>query len=175
MKLFLSLLLALSFARAEASPGDSTASPTMVGEIRIEGNRALETRSLLSWMDTREGTTLVPAVLEADIDRMLTAYETAGYPFARTTVTDVSPLLRDSTVLRVDLRIEEGPRVTLDEVRVEGNSETRADVILREVPLLPGEIYNKTKVDGIAPRLSRLNIFSRVDDPELYLRPDGTG
>jgi outer membrane protein insertion porin family len=47
-------------------------------------------------------------------------------------------------------------------------------VVVRETRLSPGEFFNPAKVDAIKTRLSRLNIFSSVAEPELYMR-DSTG
>ena len=67
------------------------------------------------------------------------------------------------------LEIEEGPRVVIDEVRVEGNKETRTGVILRETRIGAGEVYHPERIAAIRSRLNRLSIFSRVDEPELYM------
>jgi outer membrane protein insertion porin family len=68
------------------------------------------------------------------------------------------------------LKIDEGERVTIDEIRVTGNRETNASVVVRETRLSPGEIFDPAKVNAVRTRLSRLNIFSSVSEPELYMR-----
>ncbi len=119
----------------------------------------------------RTGDPLDPRLLESDLDALLRTYERLGRPFARCAVDSLltRPGPAEDT-LDLVIAVDEGPRMTIDEVRVQGNKETRPDVLLRETRLAPGEVYNPDKVDAIRRRLQHLNIFASVDDPELYFR-----
>ena len=148
---------------------------TVVSRIGVEGSAHISAPDILDRFDTAPGEPLNPPLFEQDIEELLVRYEKLGYPFARCTVADLNSrpgALVDSVDLL--LRVEEGDRVTIDEIRVEGNRETDASVITRETRLTPGELYSPAKVDAIRQRLNRLNIFSGVDEPELYVR-DGHG
>jgi len=148
---------------------------TVVSRIGVEGSVRLSPGDILERFDAAPGEPLNPAVLERDIEELLVRYEKMGYPFARCAVGGLTsrPGVQEDSVDLL-LRVDEGDRVTIDEVRVEGNRETEASVITRETRLTPGEVYSPAKIDAIRQRLNRLNIFSSVDEPELYLR-DGHG
>jgi len=148
---------------------------TIVSRIAVEGSVRLSQGEILERFDAAPGEPLNPQVLERDIDELLARYEKLGYPFARCAVGDLTPRPgagEDSVALT--LRVDEGDRISIDEVRVEGNRETASSVITREARLAPGEPYSPAKVDAIRQRLNRLNIFSSVEEPELYVR-DGHG
>jgi len=143
----------------------------LVGSVEIAGNAQLTSAEILERFDLGIGEPLDEGLLEADIDALLMRYERLGYPLASCQVSEVKSHWGDEIdSLNVQLILEEGPRVTIDEVRVEGNSETDTDVIVRETRLEKGELFDPVKVDAIRQRLLRLNIFSSVSEPELYLR-----
>jgi outer membrane protein insertion porin family len=73
------------------------------------------------------------------------------------------------------LEIVEGTVVTIEEVSVEGNTETDPEVVVRETRIRTGELFDPSKNEVIRQRLQRLNIFSSVSEPELYLRNQSGG
>jgi outer membrane protein assembly complex protein YaeT len=66
--------------------------------------------------------------------------------------------------------IAEGPRVSVDEVIVRGNTYTKDDVILRKSNLDPGDPFSYTSVLEAQRELYRLGIFQRVE-----IQPEQTG
>ena len=149
---------------------------SVLGSLTITGATALTPGDLLAQFDTRVGDPLDEAGLEADIAVVLTRYERIGYPFVRCLVDSVrtrSGVPADS--LDLLLRIEEGNRLTIDELRVEGNTETDTRVIVRESRIRYGEVYDPARVRSIRQRLMRLNIFSAVNEPEIYVRKERGG
>jgi len=149
---------------------------TVVGAITVQGNNHFSTEDLLRQFDLRPGSTPDASVLERDIENLLTRYERAGYPLARCRVERLEVRQgEDRDSLDITLAVEEGPRTTIDEIRVEGNKETDPAVVVRETRIAAGELFNPAKVDAIKARLKRLNIFSDVSDPELYVRNERSG
>ncbi|MBL0176333.1 MAG: hypothetical protein IPP94_13890 [Ignavibacteria bacterium] len=110
------------------------------------------------------------------MDRLLAADDAAAHPLASATIEDIDVRLHgDDAEAFVSLRIDEGPRFIISEMTVEGNSTTSADVILRETRIGKDEPFDPVKVADIRPRLERLNLFSSVSDPALYVRNDKGG
>lgn len=144
---------------------------SVLARIQADGNHEFATSDVLNQFDLTPGDVLIESALERDIDNLLERYEQRGFPFARCVVTSVdrrSGLETDS--LDIALQIDEGERVTIEEIRVQGNKETDASVVVRETRVNRGDLFNPTKLNAIKPRLTRLNIFSSVSEPELYLR-----
>lgn len=144
---------------------------TVIGNLSIAGSRQFSEAELLEPFDTKSGNSLDQATLERDIDEMLRRYERIGYPFTECAVEKTeSRTDEEHKLLDVTLRLTENDKVTIDEIRVEGNKETDPSVVVRETRLAYGETFSPVKVDAIKPRLMRLNIFADVAEPELYLR-----
>jgi outer membrane protein insertion porin family len=149
---------------------------TVIGALAIAGNVFLPTEELRSSLDSREGSPLDETTLEADVAAILTRYEKAGYPTARCSIDSLS-LSSGGTVdsIHIVLRIEEGPALRIQEIRVEGNKETGTDVIVRESRIRMGELYDPDRMRDVKQRLLRLNIFAAVGEPELYMHKESGG
>ncbi len=148
----------------------------VVGSLKTNGQQRLTETEILEIFDTRIGSPLDASVLERDIDALLIHYEHIGYAFAQCQVAAVVERRGDEQdFLDIVLRIDEGERVTIDEIRVEGNTETNASVVVRETRLAVGEVFDPAKIDAIRQRLKRLNIFAEVSEPQLYMRSDKGG
>ncbi len=148
----------------------------VVGEIVLTGQHQFTAEDVLSRFDTKSGEPLDEAELEQDLDGLLIRYERSGFPLAQCQIASVERRLGTETdSLILTIAIDEGQRVTIDEVQVQGNKETEATVVVRETRLKVGETFNPAKVDAIRQRLQRLNIFSDVSEPELYMRNNRGG
>ena len=148
----------------------------VIASVALRGANAFEQTVLLALLESRAGHVLEAGTLEGDIAALLDHYEHAGYALASCSVEDIllTPA-EDVDSAAVVLLLDEGPHVVIDEVRVEGNKETRTGVILRETRIGAGETYNPVRIAAIRSRLNRLNIFSRVDEPELYMSGTHSG
>lgn len=145
--------------------------PSVVGAVRYRGIVHLPPGADATPPSVRSSQPLDRTALEQDMAAILHVYEENGYPFARCAVD--SMLLRQgggSDTIDVVVTVDEGPYVTIDEMRVRGNKETKQDVVTREARLKPGEPYNPERIAAIRSRLLKLNIFSSVEQPEVYLR-----
>jgi outer membrane protein assembly factor BamA len=149
---------------------------TVLGSLRVTGNSAISSEELLGLLDSRAGLPVDQGILESDVAVVLSRYEQRGYPLSLCTV-DSLMLVKGETTdsVSVTLVIDEGPRVNIEEIRVEGNRETATRVVLRESRIRMGEPYNPDRMQTVRQRLLRLNIFSSVSDPELYLHNDKGG
>ncbi|MFZ4620274.1 MAG: BamA/OMP85 family outer membrane protein [Bacteroidota bacterium] len=146
---------------------------TLISAIILSGNNVFTSQELLSSFESSSGNALDPAVLESDIQTILDRYGEHGYPFASVNSDSVRTDLNDGSQLIVQLNISEGARVTLDEVRIEGNTTTSSSVIAREVNLVSGAQYDQRSIPKIRQRLERLQLFSSVNEPQLYIISDG--
>ncbi|MFH1680607.1 MAG: POTRA domain-containing protein, partial [Candidatus Eisenbacteria bacterium] len=133
--------------------------PGRVGAVSLEGCGGVSCGALESLIETREGAVLSPDVYRGDLNAVLDAYENRGYPYAAVAT---FPEWGDSGGIDLTLVIDEGPRVVIDAVRIEGNASTREHVIRRECGIRPGETYVQKKIDRVRPRLLRLGFFSDV-------------
>lgn len=103
-----------------------------------------------------------------DIDMIRKYYGAKGYADAevRPDIDEVA-VEADGTHL-VDIRydVEEGGRYKVGRLNVRGNTKTKQHVILRELPLKPGENLNSVDIETAKKRLDNLNYFDAVDVSE---------
>jgi outer membrane protein assembly complex protein YaeT len=103
---------------------------------------------------------------------VLEAYGNLGFPDVLATVTDTAGSGPGATVLEVE--IASGPRVTVSDVTVSGQSKSRERFIRSRAQLSPGRRYSQREVREAFRELYRTGIFTKVDieleeteDPEL--------
>jgi outer membrane protein insertion porin family len=148
----------------------------LLDRIVLTGQSQFAEEEILSRFDLKPGEPLDESTLEQDIEELLSRYERAGFPLAQCQVADVERRRgNENDSLELTLAIDEGQRVTIDEIQVQGNKETDPSVVVRETRLQVGEAFNPAKVNAIRQRLQRLNIFSDVSEPELYTRNNKGG
>ncbi len=147
----------------------------LTGTISFLGADSIHSPVLLEQMELIPGSVFSQKQLEADIMRIIDFYEEHGFPFAEIHLQRLD-LRDDSLGLFADavLAVDEGSPFYIDEIRIEGNSVTDADVIVRETRLREGERFSAEKIDDVRSRVERLGFFSSVAEPALYRR-DGKG
>ena len=99
-----------------------------------------------------------------DVTMIRRYYGAKGYADA-----DVRPDINEAGVLAdgtrlIDIRydVTEGARYKVGRINVRGNTKTRQHVILRELPLKPGENLNSVDLETAEKRLNNLNYFDQV-------------
>jgi len=120
------------------------------------------------------GSTYNPEAVEAIAEQMILAAEKIGYPFAIITVLQ---LTIDTTTAEVIITFEaegKGKRY-IDEVVIEGNTKTKDHVILRELQIESGMLYNPKVIEEIPARLNRLGFFQSVQSPTFLITSKGKG
>jgi outer membrane protein insertion porin family len=147
----------------------------VVSSMQMDGLKALKEREVEESLSTRRGEKFVPAVLEQDIGTLLQLYEKSGYPFARVEIRDIRfNEMKDSVGAAITLGIDEGVQARIQNLRVEGNTTTKTSVITREARLTEGEVFRGDQPRRVQQRLERMQLFSSVSTPALYLNPDGS-
>ncbi len=143
-----------------------------VDDIELAGNVQWEAYDLLAEFDSRPGGVFDAALLERDIDRLLTRYDQHGFPYCRI---EVSRIQTKGERLTIQLTIHEGPFIRVDGFRVEGNKVTKSYVITREFRLKPGEPFDQRRLNLGRTRLLRSGLFTGVNVPELDVNSRGDG
>ena len=124
---------------------------------------------------TRVGRRFDRDELQSDIELLLDHFLRSGYPYCAVEVESLELAGGEEPGLQVALRVETGPRVSIGEIAVRGNERTRPEVVVRELPLRIGQVYDERRVEKTAPALMRLGYFKWVNPPRIELLPDGLG
>ena len=135
-----------------------------VGEdIRIEGNRFFESSKLLSEMKLRG----LPNydLLEKKIERVLKLYEENGFPYCQISPSDFKATEKGR--LAFSLRVNEGPRVKIKEIELDGLKTTKRKVILREMGRSLFGYFSQNQLIRSIGRIERLSYIKTVEDVQL--------
>ncbi|MFI5001650.1 MAG: outer membrane protein assembly factor BamA, partial [Reyranellales bacterium] len=117
--------------------------------------------TLKSYLTMSEGDWYDADEVEKTVSAMADAVGTLGYAFV-----DVRPNIRrdkDTSTVDVTFDVQEGPRVYVDRINIQGNTRTLDRVIRREFRLAEGDAFNSAKVRRSRERLQNLGFFEKVD------------
>jgi outer membrane protein insertion porin family len=130
------------------------------GGVTFEGNRIFPTKQLEDLIHSRTGDTVNARRVESDIQRVADLYYENGYIF--NSITPEPRRDREAGSISYHITIVERDRAHIERIIIQGNNKTKDKVILREIPLEPGDIFSKAKVlEGIR-NLYNLQYFSSV-------------
>jgi len=142
---------------------------TLVRAVSFEGAAGIAPARLAEAAGLAPGTPYREAEVAAAAARVREAYRHAGYLDATVKPrTDFGP---DHEHADVRFVIAEGRQRRLGAVIVTGNGKTRRNVVLRELPLRPGDPFDPARLDEGRLDLYRLGLFREV----RYLLPEPAG
>ncbi|GGY54429.1 outer membrane protein assembly factor BamA [Parvularcula lutaonensis] len=116
---------------------------------------------LRSRVPIRTGTTFNSELLEKAEEAITFSTGIAGYAFV-----DVNPRLDlnpETKTVDVTFDVNEGPRVYVEEININGNTQTLDRVIRREMRLVEGDAFNRVLIDRSERRVKGLGYFSEVE------------
>lgn len=141
----------------------------LVEEVEFQGNVTLPEAELRRQLRLTEGMPYDADRVQRDVRQVVRAYSPYGYIY--------QPRADDPDFLRVDVRevfglepgrvklvyqIREGKPFQVGRVIVKGNTKTQDKIILRELRVAPGEMYNSAELQDAAERLRATPFFQNV-------------
>ena len=147
--------------------------PARYAGLEVKGATIIDAATMLSRSGLAAGEPFTPRTLEHGIAALLKQYESLGYPFAKVEIGDIR-FQEGLTYVETDLslRIEEGTAARISGLTVEGNTTTHTSVIERAARFTQGDLYTGGLPATIKLRLERLQLFSSVSMPELFMKDD---
>ncbi len=128
--------------------------------ITFEGNKIFQTEKLQELVYLKTGQTLNLKRLDADFQRVADLYYENGYIF--NSISRKENRNEEQGSISYVLVVVERARAHIENIIIRGNDKTKEAVILREIPLEPGDIFSKTKVISGIRNLYNLQYFSSV-------------
>ena len=100
-----------------------------------------------------------------DITMIRKYYGAKGYADAdvRPDINEVGQLADGTRLVDIRYDVTEGNPYKVGRINVRGNTKTKQHVILRELPLKPGENLNSVDLETARKRLTNLNYFDQVE------------
>jgi outer membrane protein insertion porin family len=123
--------------------------------------KELDPVALRKLVPIKDGATYNAELIDKSIDALTNNAGTKGYAFA-----EVHPRIkrdRENRKIEVVFDIEQGQRVYVEKININGNSRTLDKVIRREFRLVEGDAYNRVLVDRSRTRIKGLGFFKDVD------------
>lgn len=122
-------------------------------DLKVDELKPVLTMRQGDWYDADE--------IENTIQALTDAVGNKGYAFV-----DIKPLLDrhlDNHTIDITFDIEEGRRVYVERIDIQGNVRTLDKVIRREFALVEGDAFNSAKLRRSQQRVKDLDFFKKVD------------
>ena len=130
------------------------------GGVTFEGNEIFSTEQLSALVRSKAGETINARRIEADMQRVADLYFENGYIFNSIGREERKDPVSGYISYHVPI-IERG-RAHIENIIIRGNEKTKTEVILREIPLEPGDVFSKAKVMDAWRNLMNLQYFTMV-------------
>jgi outer membrane protein insertion porin family len=131
------------------------------GKVDVKtGLPDLDPETLRAALTTEEGDWYDAEAVEASITKLTNAVGDLQYAFV-----DIQPRIsrnREQQTIDITYEINEGPRVFVDRIEVNGNVRTLDRVIRREMLLVEGDPFNASKLRRSERRIRDLGFFEKV-------------
>jgi len=134
-----------------------------IGAIDVSGDLIAPKEELLAKIDLKPGDVMSKSKIQENIERLRNMYMDKGYAYVQ-----IKPETIDEAENKVGLtfHITQGKPVTIDSIRIKGNTKTRDKVIRRELELEEGKLFSSTAIKDSKDNLNRQGYFKSVDiDP----------
>ncbi len=138
-----------------------------LGEITLVGNELYSDEELRGALVLGTGDVFVPSKLDADVQNLRDHYGQDGYLDTTVRARRIPNL--ETGRIDVEYEISEGGQVFVESIRIEGNTKTQSRVILRELGLRPGDVFNSVRMRTSQQRLENTRFFEHVN-----LQPEST-
>lgn len=128
-----------------------------VASVAFEG-ATLPEATLRATAGIAVGSPFAPTAPADAVDRLRRGYMTLGFPRPRV----AGEVKQAGPDVAITFHVDEGPRVFVRNVRIEGLSRTRESLVRRRIDLRPGDPLDPQRLAAVERRLSELGTFSRV-------------
>jgi outer membrane protein insertion porin family len=145
-----------------------------VGKIAIQSNlQHFDATILNKYVTFKSGHWYNASEVQTTVDKMTTALGDMQYAFI-----NVKPDVkrnRDVHTVDISFQVSEAPRVFVERIDIHGNVRTLDKVIRRQIQLVEGDPFNKTKLSKSEQKIKDLGYFESVKvTPQPGSAPDKT-
>jgi outer membrane protein insertion porin family len=132
-----------------------------LGSIKISGDILGEESELEKLVKMQPGDVFGRENMRKSVLALTDLYANSGYAYV-----NVSPLTdknKQELLVDLELQIDQGQLVYVEQINIHGNTTTRDKVIRREIKLVEGEKYNASKVKAANRSIRNLGFFEEVN------------
>ena len=132
-----------------------------IGDISVTGSKIHDAGLLKRILRQRGGMVFRPSKIDKDVERMEDFYGSGGYLDTRVR------LLRKPNVatgnIDLEYQVEESEKFNVESIVIEGNTKSKSIVILRELVLGPGDVFDTVRMKISKLRLENTRFFDDVN------------
>ena len=134
-----------------------------IGQITITGNKLHSTVLLkrVAALYAKPGAIFAPSKIDKAVERLEDYYGKDGYLDTRAHVTR-RPNLQTNDI-DLEFKIDESEKFSVESIEIEGNTKTKSVVIIRELILGPGDVFDTVRMKISKNRLENTRFFDEVD------------
>ena len=132
-----------------------------IGDISITGSKLFTDTMLKLLLRQRSGMIFRPSKLDKDVETLEDFYGRAGYLDTQV------HLVRKPNVttgnIDIEYQVVESDKFFVESVKIEGNTKTKNIVIIRELVLSPGDVFDTVRMKASKLRLENTRFFDEVN------------
>jgi outer membrane protein insertion porin family len=134
-----------------------------IGEITISGNKLHSTVLLkrVASLYAKPGAVFSPSKIDKSVERLEDYYGKDGYLETRVHVTR-RPNLKTNDI-DLEFKVDESEKFSVESIQIDGNTKTKSVVIIRELILGPGDVFDTVRMKISKNRLENTRFFDEVD------------
>ena len=138
-----------------------------LGEMSIENATIFTSDELLAAVGVKSGNSFSPEKIDQAAAAIREYYTARGYLDAGVRAERVPNM--DTRAIDVVFRVRESEKFYVESIEVEGNTITKTRVILRELALRPGDVFDLKRMETSKRRLTNTRYFG-----DVRLNPEAT-
>ena len=131
-----------------------------IGEISFKGSKIYSERILRLVPRQKKGMIFVPSKLDKDVETLEEFYGQVGYLQTRVRLVRKPNLTTGD--IDLEYQVNESEKFQVESIVIEGNNKTKSIVILRELVLGPGDVFDSLRMKISKLRLENTRFF---EDP----------
>lgn len=131
-----------------------------LGEFSVENATIYTTDELLGELRLEKGDPFSPQDVDDAAIAIRDYYTSSGYLDSRVRAERVPNM--ETRQIDVVFRVRESEKFYVESINVEGNTKSKSRVIIRELALSPGDVFDLRRMDVSERRLKNINFFEDV-------------
>jgi outer membrane protein insertion porin family len=132
-----------------------------IGDISIIGCKIYAEDLLKLVLRQKSGMIFRPSKLDKDVETLEEFYGRSGYLDTRVRLVRKANL--NTGNIDIEYQIEESEKFFVESIKIEGNTKTKSTVIIRELILGPGDVFDTVRMKASKLRLENTRFFDDVN------------
>lgn len=138
--------------------------PSFFEELHVQNNVFISTKESENFFDVKPGDPIDPVKMREAAQKLESEYQKNGFKYVKVKLPEIETIQEGSNQYIIE--VEEGPRIRVGDIIVQGNYTTHNYVISRELTFDSGDVLNPEKIRESRRRILRLGFFQSLSIEE---------